>query len=67
MGEPMSATYVRIALAPTSATYLPCISCGGFRTELVVLSSDGSPSESGLHKSCVEKIAAKFTRKKRGS
>lgn len=63
----MGTKHVRISLAPTSDTCLPCVCCGGFRTELVVLRADGSASESGLHKSCVEKIAAKFTRKKRGS
>lgn len=57
----MGTKYVRIALAPTSDSIVICIACGGFRSDFKIENG----YDTGLHKKCIAKVAAKFTRKKK--
>lgn len=52
----MAKRTLRVIVQPTHRTYLVCIACGRFQTELeVVITGDLEP-QAGLHKKCLELV-----------
>lgn len=47
---------LRILVRATTRTDLPCIGCGGFRTELAVVVLGEGEAHCGLHERCVGKV-----------
>jgi hypothetical protein len=50
--------YLRVRLEPTSRTDLMCLSCGGFRTQLLVVPGPGLEPQVGVHKACLKAVKA---------
>jgi hypothetical protein len=52
---------IKITIAKTRRTDLPCACCGGFRTEFAVI-GNGSTDEdahAGVHRACIAKLHTK--------
>jgi len=58
---------LRIKLVKTSRTDVMCTSCQGFGADHVIVRTDGTETDSGVHKKCADSVAVKFTRKRRSA
>lgn len=50
---------LRVRIEPTTLTHLVCIRCGGFRTELAIVTPsdhDDREPQAGVHKACAKAI-----------
>ena len=53
---------LKIAIRRTTLTYLPCMSCGGFRTDYEVVADPNEPVV-GVHRRCLEGLKVRRTRR----
>jgi hypothetical protein len=58
---------MRVKLVPTKRSDVMCVRCLGFQADHVILLTNGTEADTGVHKKCVDEIAAKFTRNKRSA
>lgn len=58
---------LRVALKPTKRTDVMCLSCFRFHCERVIVRTDGSETDMGVHNRCEAGVHHKFTRKRRGN
>ena len=56
---------LRVKLMPTRRTDVLCATCNNFRAEYVIVRTDGSETDSGVHGRCADGLQVKFTRKRR--
>ena len=58
---------LRVRLQPTGRTDVMCICCLQFFSDEVIVRTDGTETDTGVHKKCAPEVAAKFTRQRRAA
>jgi hypothetical protein len=56
---------LRIRLMKTKRTDVMCAVCQNFHADHVIVRTDGTETDTGVHSRCAEQVKAKFTRKRR--
>ena len=55
---------VRIRLIPTDRTDVICVACFQFIADHVIVRTDGTETDSGIHARCVGDVQLRLTRKR---
>lgn len=56
---------LKIKLSPTMRSDVLCTACGSFHADHVVVRTDGTETDVGVHKRCADDLAVRFTRRRR--
>lgn len=56
---------LRIRLVKTRRTDVMCAVCQNFHADHVIVRTDGTETDSGVHSKCAADVKAKFTRKRK--
>ena len=56
---------LRVRLVKTKRTDVMCVECQNFHADHVIVRTDGTETDSGVHSKCAEQVHAKFTRKRK--